>query len=77
MLKEEKVSVTSVKKKASVRKETNAVSATASARVPILKKKKETGCKAGDKCLFPHYKLDEQPNKKPKKSDIPKRREKR
>ena len=27
----------------------------------------EAGCKAGDKCLFPHYKVDEQPNKKPKK----------
>ena len=27
----------------------------------------ETGCKTGDKCLFPHYKVDEQPNKKPKK----------
>ena len=27
----------------------------------------ETGCKAGDKCLFPHHKVDEQPNKKPKK----------
>ena len=26
------------------------------------------GCKAGDKCLFPHYKVDEQPKKKPKKS---------
>ena len=25
-----------------------------------------TGCKAGDKCLFPHHKVDEQPNKKPK-----------
>ena len=37
--------------------------------------KNETGCKAGDKCLFPHYKVDEQPNKKPKKSNIPKRRE--
>ena len=35
----------------------------------------ETGCKAGDKCLFPQYKVDEQPNKKPKKSDFPKRRE--
>ena len=23
--------------------------------------------KAGDKCLFPHHKVDEQPNKKPKK----------
>ena len=22
---------------------------------------------AGDKCLFPHHKVDEQPNKKPKK----------
>ena len=33
------------------------------------------GCKAGDKCLFPHYKVDEQPNKKPKKSYIARRRE--
>ena len=24
--------------------------------------KSETGCKAGDKCLFPHCKVDEQPN---------------
>ena len=39
--------------------------------------KNETDCKAGDTCLFPHYKVDEQPNKKPKKSSIPKRREKR
>ena len=31
--------------------------------------KNESGCKAGDKCLFPHHKVDEQPNKKPKKSD--------
>ena len=37
--------------------------------------KNETGCKAGDKCLFPHYKVAEQPNKKPKKSYFPKRRE--
>ncbi len=37
--------------------------------------KNETGCKAGDKCLFPHHKVDEQRNKKPKKSNIPKRRE--
>ena len=29
--------------------------------------KAETGCKAGDKCLFPHHKVDEKPNKKPKK----------
>ena len=26
-----------------------------------------TGCKAWDKCLFPHETVDEQPNKKPKK----------
>ena len=26
--------------------------------------KNETGCKAGDKCLFPRYKVEEQPNKK-------------
>ena len=35
----------------------------------------ETGCKAGDKCLFPHYKVDEQPYEKPKKSYFPIRRE--
>ena len=35
----------------------------------------ETGCTGGDKCLFPQYKVDEQPNKKPKKSYFPKRRE--
>ena len=29
----------------------------------------ESGCKAGYKCMFPHHKIDEQPNKKPKKSD--------
>ena len=29
--------------------------------------KNESGCKAEDKCLFPHHKVDEQPNKKPKK----------
>ena len=45
----------------------------ASARVQFSKN--ETGCKAGDKCLFPHYKVDEQPSKKTKKSNIPKRRE--
>ena len=27
-----------------------------------------SGCKAGDKCLFPHHKIDEQSNKKQKKS---------
>ena len=35
----------------------------------------ETGCEAGDKCLFPHYKVVEQPNKKPKKRYFTKRRE--
>ena len=29
--------------------------------------KQGSGCKAGDKCLFPHYKVEEQPSKKPKK----------
>ena len=29
--------------------------------------KSETGCKAGEKCLFPYQKVGEQPNKKPKK----------
>ena len=38
--------------------------------------KKETGCKAGDKCLFPHHKVDEQPNKKPKKNDHSQKEEK-
>ena len=39
--------------------------------------KSETGFKAGDKCLFPHYKIDEQPNKKPKKKLLPKMKRKR
>ena len=34
----------------------------ASSRVSIYKT--ETGCKAGDKCLFPHHKVDEQPKQK-------------
>ena len=29
--------------------------------------KTKTGCKSGDTCLLPHYKVDEQPNKRPKK----------
>ena len=37
--------------------------------------KNETGCKAGDKCLFRHYKVDEQPNKKPQKERPSERRE--
>ena len=31
--------------------------------------KNEKGCEAGDKCLFPHHKVDEPPNKKPKKGN--------
>ena len=42
--------------------------------------KTETGCKALDKCVFPHKKVEEQPNKKPNKKPkkgyySPKRRE--
>ena len=38
--------------------------------------KTETSCKAGDKCLFPHFKDDEHPNKKPKNGYYsPRRRE--
>ena len=33
----------------------------------------ETGEKAGDKCLFPNHKVDEQPNNKPKNSYFPRR----
>ena len=29
----------------------------------------ELGCKFGAECLFPHWKVEEQPNKKPKKGD--------
>ena len=31
--------------------------------------KSEPGCKFGAECLFPHWKVEEQPNKKPKKGD--------
>ena len=37
----------------------------------------ETGCKAGVQCLFPHHKVDEQPNKKPKKGYYSHERRKR
>ena len=37
--------------------------------------KNETGCKTGDKCLFPHYKVDERLHKKQIKSNISRRRE--
>ena len=35
----------------------------------------ESGCKAGDKCLFLHHKVDGQPSKKPKKGCDSHRRE--
>ena len=38
------------------------------------KKKQKTGCKSGDTCLCPHFNVDEQPNRRPKKG-YPKRRE--
>ena len=37
--------------------------------------KTKTGFKSGDTCLFPHYEVADQPNKKPKKGYFPKRRE--
>ena len=44
-------------------------------RPSVNSKKTESGCKARDKCPFTH-KVDEQPNKNPKKSNyFPKRRE--
>ena len=40
-------------------------------------KKNQTGCKAGDKCLFPHRKVNEQTNKKKaEKERLPKKEEK-
>ena len=39
--------------------------------------KSETGCKAGDKCVFPHHKVGEQPNRKQKKELNPKKNRKR
>ena len=40
----------------------------ASSRVSISQKEKwESGCKAGDKCLFPHWKVEEQPSLKTQK----------
>ena len=36
----------------------------------------QSGCKAGDKCPFPHYKIDEQPKKRPKRATIPTQEEK-
>ena len=37
--------------------------------------KKKKGCESGDTCLFPQYKVDEQPNIRPKKGYFPKGRE--
>ena len=42
----------------------------------FYKKKKKRDAKQGDKCLFPHYKVDEQPSKKSKKSFNPQKRTK-
>ena len=39
--------------------------------------KTESGCKAGDKCLFPRYEVEEQPSKKPNKSDHSPKKEKK
>ena len=36
----------------------------------------ESGCQAGDKCLFPHHKVDEQANKSQKRAIIPTKKEK-
>ena len=36
--------------------------------------KKKIGCKSGDTCLSRHYKVDEQPDKRPKKGYCPERR---
>ena len=38
--------------------------------------KTETGCKAGDKCLFPHHKVDAPLKKKRKRTTIPTKEEK-
>ena len=32
--------------------------------------KTKTGCKSGDTCLFPLFKVDEKPNKRPKKGSM-------
>ena len=37
----------------------------------------ETGCKAGDKCLFPHHKVDEQTKKSQRKATVSKKERKR
>ena len=39
---------------------------------PSANSYKRMGCKAGDKCLFPQYKVDKQPNKNPKRATSPK-----
>ena len=37
----------------------------------------KTGCKAGDKCLFPYYKVEEQPNIKSQQELLPKKKRQR
>ena len=39
--------------------------------------KNESGCKAGDKCLFPHYNVEEQPSKKPEKCECSQKKKRR
>ena len=39
--------------------------------------KTESGCKTWDKCLFPHYMVEEQPSNKPKKELQPSKRKER
>ena len=40
-----------------------------------IRPKTKTGCKSGHMCLFPHYKVDEQPNERPKKDCFTQKRE--
>ena len=43
----------------------------------VISIKNESGCKAGDKCLFPHHKVDEQPHQKSqRKATFPNKEEK-
>ena len=40
-------------------------------------KKQKAGCKSGDTCLFPHFEVDEQPDKKAEERLLPKKKRKR
>ena len=37
----------------------------------VLPSVNRIGCKARDKCVFPHHQVDEQPNKEPPKKELP------